>query len=160
MMRLSILSGIAVFVLWCIVDTSLTADHVRNCWTDGKLTFLRTLCVVLVQIVLWTLTGVFAFWVVPHLPSFFITGWRSPFTVFAAAVVQWFALLMVLQHLWRIVRATLSTAFMGVMASLGSQWAKQSLSDVAGWWQTREMENTVGVEQEHSGEKANVRDSM
>ena len=71
-----------------MTDTSLKAEHVRNCWTDRELTFGRTLSVVLVQIVLWTLTRLFALWIVPHLPGFFLTGWRFSFTVFATAVVQ------------------------------------------------------------------------
>jgi hypothetical protein len=56
-MRLSILSGIVAFVLWCVTDTSLKREHVRNCWTDGKLTSWRILSLVLVQIVLWTVTA-------------------------------------------------------------------------------------------------------
>jgi len=116
-MRLSILSGIAAFVLWCITDTSLKEDQLRSCWTDRKLTFGRTLSVVLVQIVLWTLTGLFAFWIVPRFPSFFITGWRFPFTAFALAVVQWFALFMVLQYVWLLVRATVLTALYAISSS-------------------------------------------
>ena len=117
MMRLSTLSGIAAFVLWCTTDTSLKADHVRNCWADGKITFWRTLSLVLVQIILWTLTGLFALCIVPHLPSFFLTGWRFAFTVFATAVVQWFALLMVLQYVWLLLRATALTALYAISSS-------------------------------------------
>ena len=117
MIHPSILSGIAAFVLWCLTDTSLKIDHVRDGWDDGKLTFWRTLSVVLVQIVLWTITGLFALWIVPHLPNFFLNGWRFSLTVFATAVVQWFALFMVLQYVWLLLRATVLTALYAIISS-------------------------------------------
>lgn len=104
----SILSGIVAFVLWCIADTSLKPDRARN--SNGKTTFRVVLSIVLVQIVIWTTVGFFTAWVVPHLPPFFLRGWTFPMTVFASGVVQWFALLMVLQYAWLLLRATLLTA--------------------------------------------------
>jgi hypothetical protein len=114
-MRLLITSAVLAFLLWCVTDTSLKADHVRN--SKGKISIHGILLVVLVQIVLWIITGVSAVWIVPHLPRYLLTGWRSPLTLFGSCVVQWFALLMVLQYVWIIVRATLSTAFVGAMAA-------------------------------------------
>ena len=130
MMRLSILSCIAAFFLWCMTDTSLKAEHVRNCWTDRELTFGRTLSVVLVQIVLWTLTGLFALRIVPHLPGFFLTGWRFSFTVFATAVVQWFALFMVLQYVWLLLRATVLTALYAISRSFRERDAIRKLERI------------------------------
>jgi len=95
MTRLSILSGILAFLLWCVTDTSLRPEHVRN--SNGKITIRGILSVVLVQIALWALVGFFAVWIVPHLPRLLLTGWRLPFTDFASGFWQWFALLMVLQ---------------------------------------------------------------
>lgn len=108
MMHVSILSGIVAFVLWCVTDTSLKPDHVRS--PKGKLTFGGIVSMVLVQIVLWTLVGLFAVWIVPRLPHFFLTGWRFPVTVFASSIAQWFALLMILQYMWLVLRATILTA--------------------------------------------------
>jgi uncharacterized membrane protein len=106
---------------------------------------------VLVHIVLWALVGLFAVWIVPHLPSFFLKGWRLPVTVFTFRVGQWFALLMVLQHMWTIVRATLSTAVVVAMAAFGFRWAKQSLDDNLCHLQYKEIERTVGIQQNESG---------
>src|SRR5271169_1593723 len=106
MMYVSILGGIVAFVLWRVTDTSLKPDHVRN--SNGRITSWGVLLIVLVQIVLWTLVGFFAAWIVPHLPRFLLTGWRFSVTVVVSSILQWFALLMILQYVWTITRATLS----------------------------------------------------
>jgi hypothetical protein len=108
MMRLSILSGVVAFLSWCATDTSLKRGDLRN--SEGKLTFWSTLSTVLVQIVLWATVGLFAAWVVPHLPQFLLTAWRLPFTIFASVFWQWFALLMILQCAWLLLRASGQTA--------------------------------------------------
>jgi len=120
-----ILSGIVAFVLWCITDTSLDPNHFRN--SKGEITFWGIVSLVLVQIFLWTLAGLFAAWIVPHLPGFFLAGWRLPITLFCSLFLQWFSLLMILQYVWMIVRPTLNTASVAVMAKFGSQWAKEAL---------------------------------
>jgi len=124
-MWFSILSGIVAFVLWCVSDTSLDPNHFRN--SKGDITFWGILSLVLVQIVLWTLAGLFGAWIVPHLPNFFLTGWRLPTTLFCSLFLQWFSLLMTLQYVWTIVRPTLNTLSVMAMAKFGSQWAKQAL---------------------------------
>jgi len=103
----------------------LDPNHFRK--SKREITFWGILSVILVQIVLWTLTGLFAVWIVPHLPDFFLAGWRFPITLFGSLFVQWFSLLMILQYVWTIVRPTLKTASVVVMAKFGSQWAKQAL---------------------------------
>jgi hypothetical protein len=143
MTRLSMASGIAAFLLWCVTDTSLKPGHVRN--SNGKTTIWGILSVVLVQIVLWVLAGLCAAWIAPHLFRFFLTGWRLPLTDFSSTFWQWFAVLMVLQYVWTIVRATLSTAVVTVMAAFGFQWAKHSLDD--GPRRVRETERIVGTKQ-------------
>lgn len=105
-------------------------EHVRN--FVGLITFWRTLSVVLVQIGLWALAYLLPIWVVPHLPQLLLTGWRLPLTVFSSGVIRWFALLMVLQYTWTIVRATGATAVTAVMAEFGSESAKRSLDDAPG----------------------------
>jgi uncharacterized membrane protein len=129
-MRLSILSGIAALLLWCVTDTSLTPEHVRN--SKGEITFRGILSIVLAQIVLWAVVFFFALPVVRHLPGFFITRWRFGVTFFLASCARWFALLMVLQYVWLIARATGKTAIMAAMAAFGSESARQSL-DQAPW---------------------------
>ncbi len=148
MMHLSIVGGIVAFALWCVTDTSLKPDHVRN--SDGRITSWGILSIVLVQIVLWTLVGFFAAWIVPHLPRFLLTRWRLPLTVFGSSILQWFALLMILQYVWTITRATLSTVVVALLARLGSQWAKRALDD--GHRQRQFMERRVGVGQKQSSE--------
>jgi len=118
-MWFSILGGIAAFVLWYATDTSLDPNHFRN--SKRKITLWGILFLVLVQIVLWTLTGLFATWIVPHLPDFFLAGWRFPITLFCSLFLQWFSLLMILQHVWTLVRPTLNTATVMVMAKFGSK---------------------------------------
>ena len=122
-MSVSIFSAFLAFVLWCVADTSLKPDHIRN--SNGKITSWGVLSIVIVQIILWTLVGFIAAWSVPHLPRFFLTGWRFFVTVVASSILQWFALFMILQYVWTILRPTLSTAVVAIMASLGSQWAKR-----------------------------------
>src|SRR6516225_2583197 len=56
-------------------------------------------------------------WIVPHLPDFFLAGWRFPITLFCLLFLQCFSLLMILQHAWTIVRPTLNAASLVVMAS-------------------------------------------
>jgi len=126
-MWFSILSGIVAFVLWCVTDTSLDPNHFRN--SRGEITFWGIVSLVVVQIFLWTLAGLFAAWIVPHLPGFFLTGWRLPITLFCSLFLQWFSLLMILQSVWTIVRPTLNTASVVVMAKFGSHWAKQVLDN-------------------------------
>ena len=127
MIGFSILAGIIAFVLWCITDTSLHEDHMRD--SKGRITFLGVLSLVIVQIVLWMILGFFSVWAVPHLPRVLLTGWRAPIVILASAILQWFALLMVLQYVWMILRATLSTAFVTLMAVLGFQRARDSLTN-------------------------------
>ena len=150
MMHLSILGGIVAFALWCVTDTSLKPDHVGN--SDGRITSWGILSIALVQIVLWTLVGFFAAWIVPHLPRFLLTGWSFPLTVFGSSILQWFALLMILQYVWTIARATLSTVVVALLARLGSQWAKRALDDGHRQWQF--MERRVGADQKQSNEGA------
>ena len=151
-MHLSILGGIVAFAIWCVTDTSLKPDHVRN--SDGRITSWGILSIVFVQIVLWTLVVFFAAWIVPHLPRSVLTGWRFPLTVFGSSILLWFALLMILQYVWTITRATLSTGVVALMARLGSQWARQALDD--GHRQWRFMERRVGLGQklDNCAEKA------
>ena len=144
----SILSGIVAFLLWCVTDTSLKRDHVRN--PNGEITCWGILSIVLVQIVLWTLVGFFSVWIVPHLPQFLVTGWRLPITFFGSSIVQWFALFMVLEYVWTITRATLSTAVVAVMARSGSQRAKEALHEVYSQWWSMEMERKLSLEQRES----------
>jgi hypothetical protein len=129
--RFSILTGIIAFVLWCITDTSLRADHTRD--GKGRITIWGVLSLVIVQIILWMILGFFTVWAVSHLPRVLVTGWRAPIVAFASGILQWFALFMVLQYIWMILRATLSTAFVGIMAVLGFQWARQSLNSAPSW---------------------------
>jgi hypothetical protein len=145
--RFSILTGIIAFVLWCITDTSLQADHTRD--SKGRITFWGVLSLVIVQIVLWMILGFFAVWAVPYLPRVLLTGWRAPIVAFASGILQWFALLMVLQYMWIILRATLSTIFVGIMALLGFQWARQSLSNAPSWWQFKKMEHNIRLIEEN-----------
>ena len=125
-MHLSILSGILAFVLWCVTDTSLKPDHARN--SEGRITFWGVLSIVLVQIVLWTLAGLFAVWIIPHLPRFLLVGWRLPFTLFVLTFSQWFALLMILQYFWTIMRVARTAAIRSfsrdeaAMAAFGAPW--------------------------------------
>jgi len=98
----SVLSGVAAFVLWCVADTSLKPNHARN--SNGRVTFGGVLSIVLVQIVLWTLAGLFVVWIVPHVPRFLLMGWKLPLTLFTSAFCQWFALIMVLQYFWTLIR--------------------------------------------------------
>ena len=149
-MSLSIISGVLAFVLWCTTDTSLKPDHVRD--SNGKTTFWGILSILLVQIVLWTLFGLFSAWIVPHLPNFFLKGWRFPVTLFVSSGFQWFALFMILQYVWTIARATLSTAGVVAMAKLGSQWAKQALDDAPRRCQLMSLEHRDGAEQKQSKE--------
>ena len=107
-MRLSILSGVVPFVLWSVTATSLKPEHVRN--SKREVTIWGTISIVLVQIALWILVFFFVLPVISHLPGFLITGWRLPLTSFVAACVRWFALLMVFQYVWLVLRATLLTA--------------------------------------------------
>ena len=145
-MQLSTLSGMVAFVLWCLTDTSLSPDHFRN--RNGKITFWGVLSLLSVQIALWTLVGLFSTWIVPHLPNFFLTGWRFPVTLFVSSGFQWFALLMILQYVWMIVGPTLSTAGVVVMAKLGSQWAKQALDNAPQRYQFMGLERRVRAERE------------
>jgi len=149
-MHLSILSGIVAFLLWWLTDTRLKPEHVGD--SNEKITIWGLLAVVLVQIVLWALVGLSAAWIVPHLPRILLTGWRLPLTDFASGFWQWFALLMVLQYVWTIVRATQSTAFVAVMAAFGFQWARRSLDDNLQQSQHQELERIVGNKQRQSQE--------
>jgi hypothetical protein len=124
-MGLLITSGVLAFLAWCIIDTDLKAEQVCN--SRGEITVRRVLAVVSVQIVLWTLVCICAFPIVRHFPHFLVTGWRLRFTFLFAGFWQWFALLMVLQYVWVIVRATGKTTTMAVLAAFGSGSAKQSL---------------------------------
>lgn len=144
MMFASIMGGIVAFALWCITDTSLKPDHVRN--PDGRITSWGVLSIVFVQIVLWTLAGFFAAWIVPHLPRFLLTGRRFSVTVFASSILQWFALLMILQYVWTITRATLSTVVVAVMARVGSQSARRALDDGHRQWHFMETGRKVAVD--------------
>ena len=148
MTRLSILSGIVAFVFWCVTDTRLKPDHVRN--SNGRITTWGILSIVLVQVVLWALVGLFAVWIVPHLPSFFLTGWKLPILVFASSILQWFALIMILQYGWTMARATLSTVGVAIMARFGSQMAKEALDDALSQQQFMEMERELNAEREES----------
>lgn len=148
MTRLSILSGIVAFVFWCVTDTRLKPDHVRN--SNGRITFGGVLSIVLVQVVLWALVGLFAVWIVPHLPSFLLTGLKLQVLVFASSILQWFALLMILQYGWTMARPTLSTVGVAVMERFGSQRAKEALDDAHSQRQFMEMERELSAGQEES----------
>jgi hypothetical protein len=106
-MLVSILSGIMALLLWSLTDTSLRRNHAQS--PDGKISSWGVFSIVLVQIVLWTMAGFFAAWIVPHLPQFFLTGWRFPITVFGSSILQWFALFMIAQYLWLVLRSTVRT---------------------------------------------------
>jgi uncharacterized membrane protein len=115
------------FLLWCVTDTRLKPEDLRN--SRGDTTVGVTLSIVLVQIALWMIVFFFALPIARHLPGFFITGWRFPVTFFIAGCARWFALLMVLQYVWTMMRATGKTTVIAVMAALGSESAKQSLEE-------------------------------
>jgi uncharacterized protein YqhQ len=124
-MSLLIGSAVLAFLTWCLADARLKPAHLQN--SEGEITFGRTLSVVVVQIVLWAIVFLFGSHIIPHLPAFLTTGWRLPISFFVAAYLQWFALLMVLQYVWVIVRAMGKTTTMAVLAAFGSGSAKQSL---------------------------------
>lgn len=128
MIHPSTLGGIVAFFLWCATDTRLAREYFRK--TKGEITFWSILTLLLVQIGLWVLIAVIAVRLVPHLPTFLLSGWRFPFTVFCSSLVKWFALLMILQYAWMIVRPTVKTAIVFIMMKSGSQWAKQELNEV------------------------------
>ena|SRR6185437_12272504 len=115
-MGLLIASAVVAFLAWWITPTGLEPEDVRN--SKGEITVRRVLLAVLVQIVIWALIFFFALRIIPHLPHFFSTGWRLPIVVFVAFVCRWFALLMVLQYAWTILRATLWTTFMAAAGRL------------------------------------------
>lgn len=127
MIHPSTVSGIVALFLWCVTDTRLAPEHFRN--TKGEITFWSIFTLLLVQIGLWVLVALIAIWVVPHLPAFFLSGWRFPLTVFCSSLVKWFAFLMILQHTWMIVHPTVNTSFVFVMAKFGARWAKQALDE-------------------------------
>jgi uncharacterized protein YqhQ len=102
-MSLLIGSAVLAFLTWCLADARLKPEHLQN--SEGEITFGRTLSVVLVQIVLWAIVFLFGSRIIQHLPAFLTTGWRLPVSLFVAAYLQWFALLMVLQYVWIILRA-------------------------------------------------------
>jgi len=120
-MLLLISSAILAFLLWCITDTRLTPELLRN--AEGKITVWSTVSVVLVQITLWILVELFAAWVPPHLSAGLMSGPIAFVVFFGSAVVQWFALFMVLQYVWRLLRATART----LLAVSGSFRARQNL---------------------------------
>ena len=66
----------------------------------------------------------------PHLAQFFLTGWRFLITVFGSSNSQWFALFMVLQCVWTITRATLSTAVVSVIAEVRIAKDEKALDEV------------------------------
>jgi hypothetical protein len=149
-MGLSTISGLVAFVLWCRTDTSLSPENLRD--RNGKIGFWSVLSVLVVQIVLWMLVGFFSFWILPHLPNFFITGWRFPATLFVWSALQWFSLLMIFQYVWMIARASLSTTSVVAMAKLGSQRAKQAIHDAPGKVQLAVSKYTDRAEQKQSKE--------
>jgi hypothetical protein len=51
----------------------------------------------------------------------------SSYRAFLFAIPAMVSLLMILQYVWTIVRPTLNTASLVVMAKFGSQWAEQAL---------------------------------
>lgn len=114
-MHVSLLSGIAAFLLWCVTDSKLKPTHVRN--ANGQTSSWGILSVVFVQIVLWILVGLLAAWVVPHLPSFIESGRMAFIAFFGSAVLQWFALFMVLQYAWLLMRATARTVMFTVSSN-------------------------------------------
>jgi hypothetical protein len=73
-------------------------------------------------------------------------------TLFVSSGFQWFALFMILQYVWTIARATLSTAYVVAMVKLGSQWAKQALDDAPRRCQGMGLEHRDGAEQKQSKE--------
>jgi hypothetical protein len=145
-MGLLIASGVLAFLAWCIIDTRLNPEHVRN--SRGEITVRRILAIMSVQIVLWTLVCISAFPIVRHLPRFLVTGWRLHFTFFFAGFWQWFALLMILQYVWMIVGTSLKTAVVFVMAKFGSQSARQSLDEAP--WRFFEMERHAPSKRERT----------
>jgi hypothetical protein len=108
---------------------------------------------VLVQIALWTMVGFFAFWIVPHLPDFVLTGWRAIVTVIGFSILQWFALFMIIQYVWTIVRATLSTGLLAARGRFGSRGAQQVLDDAPRLWQSIELKRTLNAESNPLKEK-------
>lgn len=110
-MFLLIAPPVLAFILWCTTDTSLKHEHLQGAWTDGRITFWRTLFFVLVQIALWCLVLFFLGpQIIAHLPAFFSTSWRLGITFLLTNCLQWFAIFMVLQYAWLLERATLLTA--------------------------------------------------
>jgi hypothetical protein len=125
---LLIAPALLALLAWLVEGTTLTPAHVRDCWIDGKITAWRILSVVLVQIVLWGLvSGFLGPSILPHLPAFFTTGWRLGITYFTAALIQWFALFMVLGFAWVLLRATLRTALYAIGGSFKDQQRIRSL---------------------------------
>jgi hypothetical protein len=126
-LRLLIVSGVLAFLASCITDTELKPENVRN--AEGKISVWSVISFVSVQVILWVLVGLLSVRIVPHVPHFFLAGWRLPLTLFVSAVWQWFALLMVLQYVSHVLSATLDTTLVAVMAGFGSKSARQLLDD-------------------------------
>jgi len=100
---------------------------------------------VLVQIVLWTLAGLFAVWIVPHLPGVLFMGWRFRFTLFASAFCQWFALLMVLQYFWTLIRV------LGTVAICSFSRDEAAMAAFRTPWHFTETERKIRIDQQELG---------
>ena len=83
-MSLLIGSAVLAFLTWWLADTRLKSEHVRN--SEGEITFGRTLSVVLVQIILWSIVFLFGSRIVPHLSGFPNHRMEAPGLVFRRCV--------------------------------------------------------------------------
>jgi hypothetical protein len=146
-MVLSILGGIVAVLLWCVTDTGLKPEHLCN--SKGEITFWRTLSMVLVQILLWTGVFFLTLSIVPHLPDFLITEWRLPLTFFVAVICRWFALLMLLQYVWLLLRSSARTALYAASSSVRQRETIRSLETMVS--KTAEREKKTSTQHGNTG---------
>jgi hypothetical protein len=85
-----------------------------------------------------------------HISPIFPYGWRFLITVFGSSNSQWFALFMVLQCVWTITRATLSTAVVAVIAEVRIAKDEKALDEVYNQCLSMEMERKLSFEQRES----------
>jgi len=124
-MWFSILSGIVAFVLWCVTDTSLDPNHFRN--SKGEITFWRNYLPRYRSNLSLDDCRPLRCLDRPAPAGLLSRRMASSYRAFLFAIPAMVSLLMILQYVWTIVRPTLNTASLVVMAKFGSQWAKQAL---------------------------------
>lgn len=104
---------------------------------------------VLVQILLWTGVFFLTLSIVPHLPDFLITEWRLPLTFFVAVICRWFALLMLLQYVWLLLRSSARTALYAASSSVRQRETIRSLETMVS--KTAEREKKTSTQHGNTG---------